>query len=145
VRSAASQLTEIAMPNTPEPENIPEVIPITDESNDPGVPPKVAAHSPDSAALSSPTGRIAFKDFVPKQEGTRPALLGLVQAPVFAELEEAVSRANRWIGRAGVRILNVETVLLPNVAETNQSAVVTNRDMQDSWRQFIRVWYVESL
>jgi hypothetical protein len=53
------------------------------------------------------------------------------------------SRANRWIERAGVRVLNVETVLLPNVEETDQGAAFTQGGT-DRWRQFIRVWYVES-
>jgi hypothetical protein len=136
---------EVAMPNTPEPENIPELLPINDEPNDALMPPEVAPYGPDGASRSSRPAAVGFKDFVPKQEGTKPVLLGLVQAPVFAELKEAVARANRWIARTGVRILNVETVLLPNVKETDESAVVTNRgDVMDSWRQFIRVWYVES-
>ena len=92
---------------------------------------------------------IAFKDFVPKQEGTKPALLGLLQNPVYADLDEAMASANQWIASTGVRILNVETVLLPQYAatqfaNTNQSAWVINHDMPQTWRQFIRVWYVEA-
>lgn len=87
---------------------------------------------------------LAFKDFVPVQQGTKPALFGLAQTPVFADLEDALVRANQWIAQAGVRVLNVETVVLPNLTETDQSATTTNRhDFMDQWRQFIRVWYRE--
>jgi hypothetical protein len=133
------------MPDTPEPDKILEVLPVAEEPSDAMEDRAALAHKPDGHSGSSQSPAIGFKDFVPKQEGSKPALLGLVQAPVFAELEEALSRANRWIARSGVRVLNVETVFLPNVQETQQSAMITNRgDMMDSWRQFIRVWYLES-
>jgi hypothetical protein len=120
------------MPDT-KPENLPEALPADTGGGESAKP------------VRSPVrGKIAFKDFLPRQEGSEPALLGLVQSPVYADLEDAVMRANKWIEKTGAQVLTVETVLLPNVRETDQSAVTTNRhDFMDSWRQFIRVWYLE--
>ena len=84
---------------------------------------------------------IAFKDFVSKQVGTpKSGLLGL-GPPVYAELAEAVASANRWIGQEKVQVLNVETVVLPDDAGTDQTVV----GFIDVHRclQVIRVWYLE--
>ena len=83
---------------------------------------------------------IAFKDFVPKQVGTKSGFLGL-GPPVYAELAEAVASANRWIGQEKVQVLNVETVVLPDDAGTDQTVV----GFIDVHRclQVIRVWYLE--
>ena len=132
------------MPDTREPDEIPEVLPVVAEPSDAVI--DQASLAPGRSA-SSQAPLIAFKDFVPKQTGSKPALMGLVQTPVLEELEQTLSRANRWIARNGIHVLNVETVFLPNVQiqETQQTSMVTNRgDMMDSWRQFIRIWYVES-
>jgi hypothetical protein len=83
---------------------------------------------------------IAFKDFVPKQEDTKSGFLGL-GPPVYAELADAVASANRWIGQEKVQVLNVETVVLPGDAGTDQTVV----GFIDVHRclQVIRVWYLE--
>jgi hypothetical protein len=123
------------MPEEAGPDDIEEALPAnaSAEGQD------VRAEAP---ARGARRGAIAFKDFVPRQEGTKPALLGLVQAAVYADLEEALSRANAWVARTGVDVINVETVILPNVRETDASALTTNRhDFADCWRQFLRVWY----
>ncbi len=135
------------MPDTPEADKIPEVLPVAEEPSDAIVDRAALAHDADGHSAFSQAPVIAFKDFVPQQTGSKPALLGLVQAPVFEELAEALAHANRWTARKGVRVLNVETVFLPNVQvqQTQQTTLITNRgDMMDSWRQFIRVWYLES-
>jgi hypothetical protein len=125
------------MADTGKPDDIPDILPLDSADQ--------ARPSRGSEAPSPPRGAIAFKDFLPRQKGTKPALFGLVQAPIFEDLEDAVARANRWLARTGLQALSVETVLLPNVQETDQSTVTTNRsDFMDSWRQFVRVWYLQS-
>jgi len=133
------------MPDTPEPDKIPELLPVTQEPSDAVVDKAALAREPYDHSASRQAPLIAFRDFVPKQTGSEPALLGLLQAPVFEELPQVLSRANRWIARKGVRVLNVETVLLPNVAvqQTEQITMTTNQTV-DRWRQFIRVWYLKS-
>lgn len=128
------------MPETPEPEKILEAILVPEQRGDAAAHANIAAHS------AVPPGRtIAFKDFIPK-EGTKPTstLFGEVQVKTFADLEEAVERANKWIARKGVQVVNVETVFLPNFGESDQSTATTNfSNMADRWRQFVRVWYLE--
>ncbi len=128
------------MPDRPAPEEIIEAILVPEQRSD------GAAHANVTAHTAVPPGRtIAFKDFIPK-EGTKPTptLFGEVQVKTFADLEEAVERANKWIARKGAQVVNVETVFLPNVGETDQSTATTNfSNMADRWRQFVRVWYLE--
>ena len=68
----------------------------------------------------------AFRDFAPKQK--RP--VGFFQSAESDNLMEAVLQANLWVVDHKVKVLNIETVVLPN-------------SISDSapWYQFIRVWY----
>ncbi|WP_395137889.1 hypothetical protein [Armatimonas sp.] len=73
----------------------------------------------------------AFRDFAPKQK--RPA--GFFQSAESDNLMEAVLQANLWVVDHKVRVMNIETVVLPNNQE--------NESISSSvpWYQFIRVWY----
>jgi hypothetical protein len=81
---------------------------------------------------------IAFKDFFPTV--LRKGVLSSDYEPFSA----VVDRANRWIATSGVQVLNVETLVLPNVGsevETQQTNIRTSGEMSSYWRQVLRVWY----
>ena len=81
---------------------------------------------------------LAFKDFFPQV--TRSGFL----SSEYESFSEVVSRANAWMAASGVRVLNVETVLLPNVntaEEAGQTNIRTSGEMSSYWRQMVRVWY----
>ena len=116
--------------------NIPEVFLATDEQA------QAATDSGRLFAGRAPCGAvIAFKDFVPKQVGIKSGIFG--GAPVYADLTDAVASANRWIGQEKIQVLNVETVVLPGDAGTDQT-VVGFIDVH-SCLQVIRVWYLPRL
>lgn len=93
---------------------------------------------------------INCKDFVPKQlqahtKGMAEQLLALVyNQGEYQSLEETIAAANVWIKESAVRVLNVETVVLPNIWEeweegSRDPAIRTFE--KPIWHQFIRVWY----
>lgn len=63
----------------------------------------------------------AFRDFAPKQN--RPS--GFFQSAEHDNLMEAVQQANLWVAAHQVRVVNIETVVIPS----------------PDWQPFIRVWY----
>jgi hypothetical protein len=90
----------------------------------------------------------AFRDFAPKQK--RPS--GFFQSAEYDNLMDAVIQANRWVVEHRVRVLNIETVVLPNILEkekakgkeaTMEGSVATYEGIShyNHWYQFIRVWY----
>ena len=85
---------------------------------------------------------IGFKDFVPgmKDRG------GLFRRPEMEQLSESIREANEWISQNDVEVINIETVVLPNMycpGEEGSTDVQlsTSGDMGSSWYQFVRVWY----
>ncbi len=93
---------------------------------------------------------IAFRDFVPRQ--VRAPHLGLNASAVQGEyepLQSALEEANRWIAEAGVKVLNVETVLLPNLWSTYEHGsadpVLGAPNAAPLWYQVIRVWYEDRI
>ena len=85
---------------------------------------------------------ISFQDFVPPQ--LQPP--GFLTVAKYAPVEQAVQAANEWISQYGVKVLNVETVVLPNMAVpgeggTGDAQLRTSGDMASFWYQFVRVWY----
>jgi hypothetical protein len=83
---------------------------------------------------------IAFHDFVPRRQGKR--LLGMLTD--YENLHELVSRANLWIERHQIDVLNVETVLvtnLPTEAEASPRAQMDSQANVSSAYQIVRVWY----
>jgi hypothetical protein len=82
---------------------------------------------------------IAFKDFTPLPVETR-----FFGGTTYEPLEAALERANEWMTEAAVRVVNIETVLLPNLqpeVTTSASGIRTSGDMASHWHQVIRVWY----
>lgn len=85
---------------------------------------------------------IKFRDFAPPTEE-----LGLLGERALESLEHAVESANHWINTFHVEVVNVETVLLPNIygeAQTGEGELRTDGDRETSWYQIVRVWYHDS-
>ncbi|MEQ9424590.1 MAG: hypothetical protein RJQ09_09245 [Cyclobacteriaceae bacterium] len=85
---------------------------------------------------------VNFKDFVPE----RIKKGGFLSDAKYQQLEDKVQEANKWVEANGYTIINVETVVLPNIWETHEEGSVdvdisTSGTNASSWHQFIRVWY----
>ena len=81
---------------------------------------------------------IAFKDFFPT------VLRSGFLSSDFEPFPTVVNRANEWIAQSGVQVLNVETLVLPNVSnetEAQQTNIRTSGEVSSYWRQILRVWY----
>ena len=60
----------------------------------------------------------------------------------YATLQETVEQANVWIAEAKVHVLNIETVVLPNIAGRETAAPeIPGRGLGTDWYQVIRIWY----
>lgn len=89
---------------------------------------------------------LAFKDFVPRQ--LRAPRFGFNADALQGEyetLEAALAAANEWLAGQSVRVVTVETVVLPNLwTEWEQGSadpVLGSPSGGPLWYQFIRVWY----
>lgn len=85
-----------------------------------------------------------FKDFVPRQFSPP----GFLKRAEYGSFDDAASAAARWADSKGVRIINVETVVLPNLHSPHEegstdAALATSGEMHSSWHQFVRVWFEE--
>ena len=85
---------------------------------------------------------IGFYDFLPEVvvEAT------VLKAPVYEEISGPLRRANDWINQHNVNVVNVETVVLPNINHKREegsldTSLTTRGDYYSTWHQFIRVWY----
>ena len=84
---------------------------------------------------------LAFRDF-------SPHLLAAPRRGVVGQWEPltgVVGRANQWLDSAGLKALNVETLLLPvgkNASPNPASGSNVERwDEDHQWLQVVRVWY----
>jgi len=85
---------------------------------------------------------IAYRDFVPQQ--TKPA--GFLSPAEHESFDAAVAAANAWLLENHVRVVNIETVVLPNIFSrfeegSADSSLGTSGESPSHWHQFIRVWY----
>lgn len=85
--------------------------------------------------------QLQCKDFrAPLVEGR-----GAFSEAKLQPLAQAISAANDWIRDSGVTVVNVETVVLPNLSlldDTQASdASVLHVDQTVSWYQIVRVWF----
>ena len=85
---------------------------------------------------------IQFKDFVPKMI----AAPKLFKPGEYESFDAALEAANHWIKEHGIHVINVETVVLPNIWSrfedgTTDVALGTSGEMPSHWHQFIRCWY----
>ncbi|HUG70030.1 MAG TPA: hypothetical protein VMM76_19925 [Pirellulaceae bacterium] len=85
---------------------------------------------------------IQFRDFVPEML----AAPGLFKAGEYESMDAALAAANSWINEYEIKIVNIETVVLPNIWSryeegTTDVALGTSGEMPSHWHQFVRVWY----
>lgn len=80
---------------------------------------------------------LAYKDFA-------PAVLnrGFLSTD-YESLSSIVDRANQWISGQNVQVINVETVVLPNLdgQESGNNGIRSSGEMSSYWFQVVRVWY----
>jgi hypothetical protein len=89
---------------------------------------------------------IAFHDFIPRSQGKRKRLLGVLTD--YENLHELVSRVNLWIEQHHIDVLNVETVVvtsLPKETEASPKAEMTSQINVSSTYQIVRVWYQQTI
>jgi hypothetical protein len=83
---------------------------------------------------------LRYQDFVPRQ--TKPA--AFLSPAEHESFEAALAEANRWIKENGIRVVSVETVVLPNIwnrfEEGSADPALGVSDLS-FWHQFIRVWH----
>ncbi len=85
---------------------------------------------------------LRHQDFVPQM--TKPAaFLSFAEHESF---DAALAAANEWIKDNGIRVINVETVVLPNIFSryeegSRDTSLGTSGESPSFWHQFIRVWY----
>ena len=81
---------------------------------------------------------IMFKDFAPQV--TKKSFFSVK----LQSFQEAVGAANEWIEDSNIDVVNIETVVLPEIWReegTTDTNLTTSGDMMNTWYQFIRVWY----
>src|SRR5687767_15063198 len=81
-------------------------------------------------------------DFAPRM--VRPA--ALFRLAEDEALQHAVAVANQWVRQYGVEVLNVETVVLPNIHGRGEEGstdpqLTTLGEFRSEWYQVVRVWY----
>ena len=85
---------------------------------------------------------LKYKDFVPKQI-TPP---GFFDGGQHESLAAALDACNNWIRKSEIKLVNIETVVLPNIWSkweegSDDASIGTSGDSPSHWHQFIRCWY----
>ncbi len=84
---------------------------------------------------------ISYKDFAPKQVNRS----GFLRQAEYETFDEAVEAAGAWIEQGAVTVINVETVVLPNIwgqfEEGTEDVALATAEGYAVWHQFVRVWY----
>lgn len=85
---------------------------------------------------------IRYRDFVPNMLA-RP---GWFKEGDFESFDEALEAVNKWIKEDDIKVVNIETVVLPNIWSKFEEgsadvSLGTSGDSPSRWHQFIRVWY----
>ncbi|WP_420317992.1 hypothetical protein [Ekhidna sp.] len=81
-------------------------------------------------------------DFTPKVT-KKGGLFKSAQIESFAEI---MKEMNEWINSSTNEIMNIETVVLPNIHDSDEEGsedtmLGTGRESSSHWYQIIRVWY----
>lgn len=80
-------------------------------------------------------------DFVPqKQKG------GLFKSDKIEAFKDVVTAMNDWRSKNDVNIISIETVVLPNIHDTDEEGsedteLWTGNASSTSWHQIIRIWF----
>jgi hypothetical protein len=88
---------------------------------------------------------LKYRDFVPLQI-EEP---GFFKAGEYESFDEAVNAANEWIVKSKIQLINLETVVLPNIWSrweegSTDAAIKTSGESPSQWHQFLRCWYREN-
>ena len=84
---------------------------------------------------------IKCKDFVPeKKKG------GLFKAGSVQHFDEVLQEVDAWLAAEKVEVINIETVVLPNIHESDEEGsqdteLWTGGESSSKWYQLVRVWY----
>lgn len=81
-----------------------------------------------------------FRDFVP----SRSRGGGLLSRPRYETLRAVVAEARRWAAREGVEVINIETLMLPDLWEQDggsERPALRQVGERVTWNQCVRVWY----
>lgn len=88
---------------------------------------------------------IRYRDFAP-----HVIKRGLLHSDDYETFDAAVAAANAWMSGTSIDLVNIETVVLPNISPdksegTTDGRVETEEAMTsiNEWYQFVRVWYRE--
>ena len=83
---------------------------------------------------------LSYRDFAPKQAKGK-----WYEGDTYETFDAAVRAANEWMKEVSVKIVTVETVVLPNIFSPEQAgtadADINTMSGWASWHQFVRVWY----
>jgi hypothetical protein len=84
---------------------------------------------------------LAYEDFWPQSAPARRTRGGLAWEPLPGVLE----RVNNWQAGKRVRIINVETLVLPvskgETVKPGEGATLARWDEDQAWVQVVRVWH----
>lgn len=87
---------------------------------------------------------LRHRDFVPQMTASP----GFLRPAEYESFEEALAGANAWLASAAVKLVSVETVVLPNIwspfEEGSEDTSLGMRDTSNHWHQFIRCWYIDA-
>ena len=93
---------------------------------------------------SSPTRatQLKFADFQ-AQQLVSP---GFLQEGQYTRLDQVLAEIQRWIDEQHIDVINVETVVLPNIYARKEEGTAdvdlkTSGEISTTWHQFFRVWY----
>jgi hypothetical protein len=86
-----------------------------------------------------------YKDFVPKMVAPPKGILRLQGLAEYEHFDAAAEAAVAWITSNNIRVLSIETVVLPGIPEiiSDNSGVLRNLGTAIHY-QFVRVWYLEN-
>jgi hypothetical protein len=93
-------------------------------------------------ASAPPGGPLAFRDFIPRQLSG----VGVFKVAEYESFDAAVVAANHWIVEHAIEVIQLETVVLPNIWSkyeegTLDASIGTSGGMTAHWHQFLRVWH----
>ena len=85
---------------------------------------------------------LKYKDFVPK-EISAP---GILKPGEHESFDAAVEACNKWLTENSVKIIGLETVVLPNIWSrweegSADASLGTSGEGPSRWHQFLRCWY----
>ena len=84
---------------------------------------------------------LKYRDFVPKQLKAP----GVFDQGEHESFDDAVLAANEWLVSQSIKVISLETVVLPNIwsrwEEGSTDASIGTGDAPSRWHQFLRCWY----